>query len=369
MICVSSALLLLVSGCSHTAVPATLEHDAYERQGIESDKIKIGMSAVFSGDLTRLGDDYLRGAMAYFSHINDNGGVYGRKIELVTRDDQYDPSVCVANTQKLINEDKVFALVNYVGTPTGVKTIPLIDEAQIPLVGIYSGAQAFRDPPSPYIFNIRGSYYSEMEKTVAYMTEEIGISRIAIFFQNDAYGRDGLLGAEIALSKKGMKPAIEEWYTRGTLEVERAVEKIIEADADAVIIIGAYKASAKFVKLCRERGYDPLFHAISSTGAEEILKELGSSSEGMIFSEVVPLHSDTVLSSALEYRNLLDQYSTGSPYGFIGFEGFLNAKVLVEGLKGSGQDLTRKKLISALESLQDYDIGINDRINFSESFA
>jgi len=154
--------------------------------------VLIGSSAALTGPAAQLGTNLISGAEAAISEINDVGGINGRKLRMISYDDAYDPPKAVENTQKLINQDKVFALFNYVGTPTGVKVAPLVQEAQIPLVGMFTGAEAFRSPLQKYIFNIRGSYYEETELAIKYFAEDIGLKKVAVFYQADAFGLAGL---------------------------------------------------------------------------------------------------------------------------------------------------------------------------------
>lgn len=337
--------------------------------GITDKEIVIGSSLALEGHASYLGREILHGALSYINHINETGGVYGRKIRILAYDDGYDPPRCVANTQKLIVEDGVFALFCYVGTPTTVKIIPLVEEARVPLVGMFTGANALREPISRYIINVRASYYQETGAAVKHLVEDLGIKKIAVFYQYDAYGFDGLKGTEIALKGYGLTPVARGTYFRGTVDVEEGLQKIIESRADAVIMIGTYDPCAKFIRLSKESGFNPLFHNVSFVGAEELARKLGREGEGVIVSQVVPPpelpESRTLLWGASEYEELLKAHFPDDKPNFVGLEGFINAKVLVAAFKRTGWSLDREKFIDAIESIKNYDIGISNTLSFS----
>ncbi len=335
--------------------------------GVTDTEIILGSSSALTGHAGHLGINYIHGALSRINDINNEGGIHGRKIRVISYDDQYDPPKCIKNTQKLINEDKVFALFNYVGTPTSVKVIPIVEEAKIPLVGLLTGAHTLREPLRKYIFNIRGSYYQETELAVEHFVEHLGLKRIAVFYQADSYGLDGLEGVKIALRKYGLKPEVEGTYVRGTMDVEEAVEKITKSEAQAVIMIGTYSPSAKFVRLAKQKKPDLQFHSVSFVGPEQFLKELGEYGENVAVTQVVPPPTETELLEGVEaFRKSLKRYYPDEEPTFGGLEGYVNAKVLIEGLRRAGKDLTREKLLDALESIKSYSVGIGAEINFDK---
>ena len=334
------------------------------RIGISKDEILIGSSLALTGHAEFLGIEYKRGGESYINKINDEGGIYGRKIRVIAYDDQYDPPKTVVNTQKLINEDKVFALFNYVGTPTAIKMIPLVEEAGIPILGLFTGADVFRHPLKKYIFNVRASYYQETAMFINKVVGELGMKKVAIFYQYDDYGFDGLRGAEIALNNYGLKPVVKASYRRGTLEVEHALDIIKTANPEAIIMIGTYAPVAKFVKLARKENFDPLFHSVSFVGSEAFAKELGAEGNGVVITEVVPPPVKNNGGCATEYVDLLEKYFSGSKATFGGLEGFINARVLVEAIKKAGPNIDHLKFIAALESMRDFSIGNDCVINF-----
>jgi len=339
--------------------------------GITDTQILIGSSLALGGHASYLGTQTLHGAMAYLRHVNKEGGIYGRKIKVIAYDDGYDPPRCVANTQKLIVEDGVFALFCYVGTPTTVKIIPIVDEAKVPLVGMFTGANALREPLNRYLINVRASYYQETGAAVKHLVEDLKIKRIAVFYQYDAYGFDGLRGTEFALKKYDLVPVATGTYIRGTLNIEEGLKRIFNAKAKAVVMIGTYDPCAKFIKLAGTINFNPLFYNVSFVGADELARRLGKEGEGIIVTQVVPPlehpSSENHLWGAVEYTRLLKQYYPDDIPNFVGLEGYINARVLVEGLRRAGRDLNREMFINAIESIQNYDLGIANTLSFSPS--
>lgn len=339
--------------------------------GITHDKILVGSSLALGGHAGYLGTQTLHGAWAYLNHVNDNGGIHGRRIEVIAYDDGYDPPRCVTNTQKLIIQNKVFTLFCYVGTPTTVKILPLVEEAEIPVVGMFTGANALREPLNRYLINVRASYYQETGAAVKYLVEEMKLTKIAVFYQYDAYGFDGLKGTEIALRPFGLVPVATGTYIRGTLDVDEGLAKIMAAKAEAVVMIGTYEPCAKFIHLSEKKGFSPVFYNVSFVGADELARLLGQTDEKIIVTQVVPppemSTGDKELWGAREYVQLLQKYYPQDHPNFVSLEGYINAKVLVEGLKRAGRDLNREKFINAIESIQDLDLGIANLLSFSPS--
>ncbi len=365
IICISLFIMSACDSVSKENPPQNLT------PGLTDEQILIGSSLALNGHAGYLGTQTLHGALAYLNHVNAKGGIHGRRIKVTTYDDGYDPPRCVTNTQKLIVEDKVFALFCYVGTPTTVKIIPLIEEAGIPVLGMFTGANALRQPLNPYLINVRASYYQETGAAVKYLVEEMGLKKIAVFYQYDAYGFDGLKGAEIALRSYGLTPVATGTYIRGTLDVEKGLEKITAAKAEAVVMIGTYEPCAKFIRLAKSGKFAPVFYNVSFVGADELARHLGRIDATIIVTQVVPPPevSDTRkdLWGTREYMELLHKYFPADLPNFVSLEGYINARVLVEGLTRAGKDLNRETFIKAIESIQDLDLGIDNPLSFSFS--
>ncbi|MGB7541848.1 MAG: ABC transporter substrate-binding protein [Burkholderiales bacterium] len=349
-------LLLLV------LVAASVGSGFAQTPGLTSSSIVLGQSAPFSGPAAQLGIQMNLGAKAYFDQINAHGGVYGRKIELKTRDDKYEGALCAENTKKFIQEDKVFALFAYVGTPTTVAAMPIFTEAKVPLIGPFTGAEALRNPINRYIFNVRASYFDETEKIVEQLVST-GIKNIAVFYQNDAYGQAGLKGMELAMARRNMKIATTATVERNTVKVEDAVKKINAVHPDAVVMISAYTSIAEFVRQMKKAGSAAQFHNVSFVGSKALADALGSEGYGVVISQVVPFPWSQSVAVVKEYQQMLTQ-DGNKDFNFSSLEGFIAAKVTVEALKRAGRNLTREKLISGLESMNNVDLG-GFIVNFS----
>lgn len=339
-----------------------------DTQGISDQEILIGSSLALSGHASSLGTSYLHGALSYLNEINKQGGIYGRKIRLISYDDQYDPPQTIINTQKLLNEDGVFALFNFVGTPTAIRIIPIVEEANVPLLGILSGANILREPPNKYIFNIRSSYFQETEMAISFFVDRLHLKKIAVFFQGDAYGSDGLEGTKIALKKRGMEPVSFESYTRGTENVENAVEKIASSGAEAVVMIGTYTPSAKFVRLAKQKNPQLLFHSVSFVGAKEFVYKLEEDTSNVYITLVVPPpESSDQFEDVKKFNDTFLKYYPEEKPSPEAFEGFINAKVLIEALRKCGEYPNRNNFIASLESLRSFSIGTDDNVTFGPS--
>jgi ABC-type branched-subunit amino acid transport system substrate-binding protein len=331
--------------------------------GVTDTEVIFGSSLALQGHAGYLGQETLRGAMSYLQHVNEQGGVHGRAIRVITRDDSYDPPKCLDNTQRFLIEDQVFGLFCYVGTPTAVKILPLVEEAQVPLLGMFTGANALREPFMPYLINVRASYYQETNAAVEHLVQDLKLTRIAVFYQYDAFGFDGLTGTELALKRFGLEPVARGSYVRGTHDISEGLERIRESGAEAVVMIGTSDPCANFIRKSLENEYSPIFYMVSFVGAKELSRNLLQSDTdrlNVIMSQVVPppVSSDgTVAESAQEFVRLLEKYFPGEEPNFVGFEGYINAKVLVEGLRRAGRNLSRKSFLEAITSMTNFSLG------------
>jgi len=338
--------------------------------GITGSEILIGSSAALSGHAGHFGTQYLHGSIAYLNEVNANGGVHGRKIRVISYDDYYEPAHTVANTQKLILEDKVFLLFDYVGTSTGVRVINMVADAKIPLFGLFTGAMVFRTSVQPYIFNTRASYHDEAKEAVDYFVKHHGFSRIAVFYQDDEFGHDVLDGVNIALDKYGLNIVAEGKYIRGTDDVD-SFESIRDSNPEAIIIAGISRPSAKFVALYRDSGHNPYFYTGSFVDVDTFAAELSKygtiTSERIIVTHVVPAHyenSTVCLEVVKKYMELSAKYFPDEEQSCVGLEGYINAVLLVKILEDSGWDLTRDKFIKTAESLNGYTAEVEALVTF-----
>lgn len=331
--------------------------------GVTEQTIVIGQSAAFSGPAAELGGEMKKGAKAYFDLVNSEGGVAGRKIELVSLDDGYEPNRAADNTKKLINDHKVFALFGYVGTPTSNAALPIFTEEKVPFFGAYTGANSLREPLNRYIFNVRASYYDETEAIVEQLVST-GVKNIAVFYQNDAYGKAGLTGVERAMKKRNLPISALGTVERNTVDVAKAVQDIKAVSPDAIIMVSAYKSCGEFIRQARKAGSNAQFFNVSFVGSNALASDLGAAGSGVAISQVVPFPWSPSVAVVKEYHKTMAQFAPKNPYSFGSLEGYIAAKVFVEGLKRTGKELTREKFIATLEKTNDLDVG-----GFHVSFA
>lgn len=323
--------------------------------GVSDKEVVLGQFAAMSGPAAQLGRRVNAGIQAYFKYINAQGGIHGRNLKLVSRDDGYEPAKTTVAVNSLIHDEKVFALIGAVGTPTGLAALPVFTQAKVPMVGMFTGAQGLREPFNRYVFHVRASYFDETERIVEHLTT-LGGKRIAVFYQNDAYGKAGLEGVTRALAKRQLKVAAVGAFERNTVDVEPALAAILEAKPDAVVQIGAYKACAAFIKQARAQGYGGQFFNVSFVGSKALADELGDAGMGVVIAQVVPFPFTPTAAIVREYQQRMTE--TGDKeYDFSSMEGFIMAKALVEGLRRAGRNLTRDSLISGLESMKDVNLG------------
>ncbi|HLS87920.1 MAG TPA: ABC transporter substrate-binding protein [Burkholderiales bacterium] len=343
-------LLIAATGALLPAVAA-----AQGTPGVTGDRILLGQSVALSGPAAQLGIQMRAGLKAYFDFVNAQGGVHGRKLELLTLDDGYEPSRTVPNTRRLIEKERVFALIGYVGTPTSAAALPIFTEAKVPFIGPFTGAELLREPFNRYVFNVRASYYDETDRIVEHIVA-LGGRNIAVFYQNDAYGQAGLKGVEIALAKRGLKPGALGTVERNAVKVEDAVKGIGASSPDAVVMIGAYAACAEFIRQMRRAGSAATFYNVSFVGSKALADALGKDGVGVAISQVVPFPWGGAVPVVREYQ-ALSAKAGNTDYNFSAMEGFLVAKVFVEGLRRAGRNLTREGLVDAMEKMNDVDLG------------
>jgi branched-chain amino acid transport system substrate-binding protein len=325
--------------------------------GVTDTTIKLGQSAAYDGPAAALGTEMREGLLAAFKEVNAKGGVHGRTIELVGYDDGYEPDRAIANTNKLIDQDQVFALIGEVGTPTSQAVQPIATEKGVPFVGPFTGAGFLRDPKLRNVINIRGSYGAEAEAWIEYLTSKKGAKNIAILYQDDSFGRAGLDGVNKALAKRNMKLAAEGTYQRNTTAVKSALLDIRKADPDAVVMVGAYKPIAEFVKLAKKIKMDVPFLTISFVGSNALAKELGEDGKGVIISQVVPFPWNTGIPLVAYYQKAMTAHDAKAEPGFVSLEGYLVGRMMIAALDKAGKDVTRAGLLDAVYATGSFDLG------------
>jgi ABC-type branched-subunit amino acid transport system substrate-binding protein len=348
------ALSLLATGpVAALGLPALAQNDR---------RIVLGQSCALSGPAAQLGLQMNRGAKIFFDRLNAQGGINGRTIDLRSLDDGYEPDRCRANTEQFIKDD-VFALFGYVGTPTSLAALPLVNAAKVPFFGPFTGAEALRDPFSRYVFHVRASYYDETALIVKQLTS-LGLTRIAVFRQNDSYGQAGLDGVVRALTKTKLAPVAVGTVERNSVDVAAAVQAIVPKMPNAVVQIGAYKGCAAFIRAARKAGFGGTFYNVSFVGTQALADELGRDGLGVVVSQVMPFPFSTTTAIAREYIDAVRQAGGDATANYSSMEGYVAAKVFAEGVRRAGGPVTRDALINALESLQRFDVG-GFQVNFS----
>ncbi|MBI5204416.1 MAG: ABC transporter substrate-binding protein [Nitrospirae bacterium] len=340
---------------------------AFAEDGVTETQVLVGMSTALTGPASFLGTSFRTGAEAYFGVVNEKGGINGRNIKLIVYDDGYEPGKIVPNINKLIKEDKVFCLFGNVGTPTAMAIKPIIIEEKVPLFAPFTGAEALRNPVVKYILNYRASYNQEAEEFIKGIVDVLGHKRIGVFYQNDSYGNAVLKATRTALQKRGLEPLVTGTYQRNTEDVSNALNEIMKERPEAVVMVGTYAACAKFIIEGKKRGFNPIYMNVSFVGPDKLAEMLGKYGENVVVTQVVPPFDNAKYNYAAvqEYMALLRKYFPDSKPSFGGLEGFLAAKVFVEGVKRAGKNLTRESFISAVEGIKDLDIKAGNKISFS----
>lgn len=325
-----------------------------QSQGVSDTAIVLGQSGPFTGPSAQLGLQFNIGAQLYLEQINAQGGVHGRRIEIRRLDDGYEPERCVANTKQFI-ADGVFGLFGYVGTPTSLAALPLATAAKLPFFAPFTGAQALREPFNRYVIHVRASYFDETAAIVRQVTS-VGIKKVAVFYQNDAYGQAGLEGVQRALKALDLAPIAVGTVERNSTDVAQALKDILAVKPEAVVQIGAYKACATFIRLARQQGYSGNVYNVSFVGTQALLEELGAMAKGVVVSQVMPFPYSSATPLSGEYLAALKDKRGLSP-NYSGMEGFVAAKVLVEALKRAGRGVTRESFIDAIDGMKNVNLG------------
>ncbi|MEO7278580.1 MAG: ABC transporter substrate-binding protein [Casimicrobium sp.] len=314
--------------------------------------IVLGQSVALSGPAAELGREMQFGAQLYFDSINEAGGIRGRKIVLKTLDDGYEPTRAEANTRRLI-DDNVLALFGYVGTPTSAASVPLATNAKVPFFGAFSGAELLRTPFNRYVFNVRASYFDETELIVKQLVAE-GLTRIAVFHQNDSYGQAGLAGVERALAARKMTVTGKATVERNSNDVRAAVDAMVTSKPEAIVMISTYASCAEFIKETKARGLLTRYANVSFVGTKSLAKALGPLGSGVMISQVVPSPTSERYPWVNEYRRMVT--AKGGDLSYTSLEGFIAARIFVEALKRGG-DSSREALIRAIEGMRDISLG------------
>ena len=315
--------------------------------------IVLGQSAPFSGPAAQLGIQFYQGAKLFLDQHNATPGQ--RDVEIKFLDDGYEPERTAANTKKLIDDD-AFALFGYIGTPTSLAALPLAVKDKVPFIAPFTGAMALREPFHKNVFHLRASYNDETALIVKQLTH-LGLKKIAVFYQNDAYGKAGLDGVNLALAQLNLQPAAQATVERNSVDVSAAVKAIVAARPDAVVQVSAYKSCAAFIREARKAGYGGTFYNVSFVGTQALSDELGKDGAGVVVTQVVPSPYNPANGITREFAEAVHKAGGTTKTNFSSMEGYLAAKVLVEGLKKASGKVTRDALIAGLEGIDRQQFG------------
>ena len=333
----------MLAGLLATGIPASAE------DGVSADKIVFGQATALEGPASALGQGMKVGLDAAFAEVNKAGGVKGRKLELKSVDDGYEPTKSIEAVKKLLEEDKVFAIAGTVGTPTAAATQPIATAAGAPFIGAFTGVEFLREPYKPLVLNIRASYFQETEAMVEHLTKDLGATKIAIMYQDDAFGQAGLAGVKKALDKRKMQLAGEGTFERNTVAVKAALLAIKKAEPQAVIMISPYKPAAEFIKLAKQIKLDVTFVNISFVGSDALAKELGPAGAGVVITQVVPFPKDAAIPVVGRYQAALKASAPDAQPGFVSLEGYLVGRAIIAALEKVDGEPTRQALIEAVQ--------------------
>ncbi len=321
--------------------------------GVSDSEIRLGMVNALTGSASALGTGVSAGANACFAQFNAAGGASGRRIALLSKDDAYQPELCVSATREMIGSGNVFSLFGYVGTPTATAVMPLL--AANPTLVFFaplSGAEFLRSPLKRNIFNVRASYFDETEGIVEHLTADLGIKEIGIFIQADAFGSAGEAGVLKALRKRDLSLTGKGSYKRNTTDISSGLDALKQAQPKAVILVGAYKACAAFIKAARASGFTPVFCNISFVGTSALVGELGPDGDGVIVSQVLPSPYDPSLPIVKDYQQAMSAAGNPEP-DYTSLEGYIDARIYIEAIRKTGPNLTREGFLQALEGLNE----------------
>lgn len=334
--------------------------------GVSEREVLIGSCSALEGPSHFLGTETVTGAKAYLDMTNDAGGVDGRKLKLISYDDSYDPAKTEACFNRLM-EQKVFALAFFVGTPTAVKYLPLAETNKIPLVGLFTGAQTLYVPLHHWVVNVRASYFDETREQMDGLWGTLGYKKIGVIYPEDPFGAAVLEGVKTALKGHGAEPAATASYPRQTSQVGGAIDTVKAANPEAVVVVGPANTVAPILKQAHAKGWKPLFLTVSFVGTDDLIQEAGSDAEGVVVTQVVPPYYLTEYKTVALYRRTLTKYYPSAQPNFVSLEGFVDAMVLVEGMKKAGKELTREGLIRGIESLHEIDMGLGSKLKLNYS--
>ena len=353
-ICLRTTLLLVL------IVGITASSALAQTPGVSDNSILVGSCSALDGPARFLGNQTVLGATTYLHSITTTAESSGARCNcwpLTTATIRTRPR----HASKRMSKEGVFALGFFVGTPTAKVYLPMAQDEKIPVVGLFTGAQMLYEPLKHYVINVRASYYDETREQVDKLWD-VNVHKIGVLYQDDAFGKAVLDGVKLALQKHNSSPAGLGTFARNTMDVDGGLKEVMSARPQAVVLVGPYAPVAAIVKKANAAGWRPLFLTVSFVGTEEFIKEAGPDAEGTIITQVVPSYDRTDYPTVALYRKLLGKYYPDTPPSFVSLEGFVDAMVMVEGLKRAGKDPTREKFITGIESIHEMNVGLGSKL-------
>lgn len=333
---------------------ASMTFSASAEDGITNDTILIGQTIGLTGQIAGAVKEINEGAHAYISNVNKHGGVFGRKIEIRTLDDKFDPALAAANAEILVRKEHVFALFQNRGTPHTEAILPILSANKVPLIAPSTGAALFHAPVNHFLFNVRARYQDEVGKAVEHFST-VGIKDIGLIHVDDSFGQDGLAGFKGAMAARKLTPAIIAGFDRVRPDIAATAAAVLKSTPGALIIVGSATTTADLIKTIRAQGGQMQIMTLSNNSSQAFVKSLGAAAAGVIVSQITP--APDLVSSTLGQEFKVAAKASGATVSYAAMEGFVAAKVLVEGLRRAGRNLSREGFISAMESMRRVDLG------------
>lgn len=348
------------NGLSAESILPAKEH------GVSETRILFGQVAAMEGPARELGQGIRLGILAAFEELNSAGGFDGRKLELLSYDDGYEPDRSIRQVRRLIEEKDIFALLGSVGTAASAATQPIATQAGVPFIGAQSGARFLRDGALGNVVNIRAPYDAETEEWVRYLVDQRKMKRIAILYQDDTFGRAGLDGVVEALAGRDMELVAKATYPRNTTAVKVALLDIRKSNPDAVVMVGTYKPVAEFIRLADSIGLETTYVAISSVGSAALAAELGDLAKGVLISQVVPLPWDTSIPLVRDYQAAIRAVEKDAEPDFVSLEGYMVGRLVTTALRNAGPVVNRRRFLDSILSAGPFDLG-GVKLTFGDS--
>jgi len=323
--------------------------------GLSADSITLGQSTSLSGPLGDLGQEVLKGSKVYFDALNARGGVNGRSIKLVSKDDAYDSKKTLDNVNAFIAENATFALFGTFGTPNNEALIPVAQKAGLPVLMPYTGAPSIRSKNSPGVFNLRASYADEVNRLVEHLST-LGIKKIAIAYQNNAFGKEVLTAATEAMERRKLKPLLSVSVENNGSDAPAAAEKLVASSPEAVLLALAGKPTVDVIKNVSQRRRGMQMYALSVLATPANLRALSPDGTGVAITQVVPYPINPTMPLVREYQQAMTAAGF-TEFSHLSLEGYLNAKVVTEGLRRAGTSPTRASLVAAMDAMRGYNLG------------